>query len=350
MIEKVVLWGAGNVGKMAYEDFSKGEGEVYEVKACGDNDQYKQGLIYNGVPIVSFEELVRGYSACKVIISMEDYYEEAKKMSERGIQVLGYYDVMQKKVLPWEKITWESLDRKKRVRLYAGDIYECFDQYPDDYVICLSLTNANYRTLKHDITEPYPLPSDSIESYQIEDVLEHIEKEEAVKVLDEIYRILKKDGYLRLSLPDYHLPVLLHSSFINSNGEPVFDLNGGGRYVRGKVCEGGHVWFPTYEMVNEILEKSAFQKYEFYRYCDSNGKKFAKEIDYDKGYIYRTKENAIYEEDHSIVVDCYKVKWLKWIMRGIWTRFTLGVWRALLIKMECCGYQMHSSTDCFVWT
>lgn len=300
-MEKIILWGCGNVGRKAYEKLF----DSYEIVAYADNDSYKQNLIYKGIPIVGFEELKNSYLNCKVIITMEDYYDEAKWLSENDISVIGYYDIVQEKILPWKRINWEDI-KDKKICLYAGDIYENFEYYPDDRVICLSLSKSNYRTIKHDITLPYPLEDESIDSYQIEDVIEHIAEDKVLQVINEIYRILKKGGYLRLSLPDYNSQMLINRSFMDKSGKLIFDPYGGGNYIRGKVCNGGDLWFPTYELVSEILKQSNFQDYKFYRYHDKDRTFYSERIDYKMGYISRTKEHSFYRKDVSIVVDCFK--------------------------------------------
>lgn len=301
-MKEIVLWGCGNIGGSAYESLKKS----YKIRAYGDNDKYKQGLIYKGVPVIGFDELIQNYKDCYIILTMTNYYEEAKKLYDSQMKVLGYWDPITNKILPWKRIGWEDLKRMKKVQLYAGDIYENFDKYSDDYVICLSLTNKNYRCIQHNIEFPYPLEDNSVDSYQIEDVIEHIEKEKVVRILNEIYRILKVGGYLRLSLPDYHSPLVLHNSFVDRDGNVIYDPTGGGKFELGKVSDGGHMWFPTYELVQEILEKTKFKSLIYYRYYDCYGKKYEKDIDYKKGYISRTKENNTIKEDKSIIVDCYK--------------------------------------------
>lgn len=301
-MEKIILWGSGNIGNKAYEKLK----DNYEIVAFGDNDIYKQGLTYKGIPVIGLNEVVKKYKNSKIVVSLADYYSEAKKMSDMSLLVKGYYDNVQEKILPWQKIKWEDLKAKENVRLYAGDIYNNFEYYPDNLVICLSLINSNYRCIQHDITKPYPIESDVIDSYQIEDVIEHIDINNVVSVLNEIYRVLKKGGYLRLSLPDYHSPFVLYNSFINKEGNVFFDPRGGGKYVEGKVSEGGHVWFPTYEIMQDLLKQSYFSKFNFFRYHNFLGELYTKEIDYAKGYISRTKEHSEYKKDISIVVDCYK--------------------------------------------
>lgn len=302
-MEKIILWGCGEVGDKALEKLR----DICEIIAYVDNDIYKQNLTYKGVPIIGFDKLMEEHKEYKVVISMIDFYDKAKWLDSQGVFVIGYFDVIQEKVLPWHRITWDDIKKKEKVRLYAGDIGTEFGYYPDDYVICLSLTNNNYRSLKHDITYPYPIEDCSIDSYQIEDVIEHIEKDKVVQILNEIYRVLRVGGYLRLSLPDYNSPILLNRSFLTKTGKVVFDPGGGGKYIDGKVCEGGHVWFPTYYLVKELLSQSEFKEYKFYRYHNQKGSVYCEDIDYEMGYISRTKEHSLNKEDVSIVVDCYKI-------------------------------------------
>lgn len=302
-MENVVLWGCGCIGEKAYEELK----DDYNVIAYGDSDIYKHNLIFKGIPIISLNELLENYMDCEVIISIVNYFEIAQTLLQNNVRVIGYYDDIQKKVLPCKKINWKDIKQKNKIHLYAGDIYEDFDHYPDDYVICLSLEKSNYRTIHHDITIPYPIEDNTIDCYQMEDVLEHIEKSKAIGILNEIYRILKKGGYLRLSLPDYHSPLKLYNSFLDKDKNVVYDPNGGGKYVQGKVCGGGHLWFPTYESVRVLLEQSDFSDFKFYRYYDNYGNKYFREIDFKKGYIRRTAENSSDKSDNSIVVDCFKL-------------------------------------------
>ena len=53
-----------------------------------------------------------------------------------------------------------------------------------------------------DLNENLPFESDSFDSVLLSDVLEHIRKPE--KLINEIYRILKKDGFLIMNVPYYY--------------------------------------------------------------------------------------------------------------------------------------------------
>lgn len=208
-----------------------------------------------------------------------------------------------------KKLEFSDLKEQGIIRLYAGDIPENNENY--DGYIGLSITKNDYRHIKFDITNKYPLVDNMVDFYQAEDVLEHIEINKIVDVLNEIYRILKKDGGMfRISVPDYRCDILSDRSIKDDKGEIIFDSFGGGSFENGKVINGGHLWFPKYEIVKELLEKSNFEKYEFLHYYKENGQYVTKRIDYSKGYVQRTPDNDERVKEPyrpmSIVVDCYK--------------------------------------------
>lgn len=93
----------------------------------------------------------------------------------------------------------------------------------------------------------------------------------------------------------------------------MFDPGGGGRFNKktNKVEKGGHVWFPTYEIVRKLLDKTHFEESKInflHYYCDS--KSITNDIDYSMGFIARTPDYDIRSQTPyramSIVVDCYK--------------------------------------------
>ena len=61
-MEKIVLWGCGFIGRTAYEELKKS----FDIVAFGDNDVFKQNLIYKKIPIISFVELKSTYKDCKL--------------------------------------------------------------------------------------------------------------------------------------------------------------------------------------------------------------------------------------------------------------------------------------------
>ena len=196
----------------------------------------------------------------------------------------------------FKKLTFEDLKDWDRIFLYAGDILHK-KEYDIEGIAGLSIRRADYRTIRHDICRKYPLPDNSVDAYQAEDVFEHIDYDKLPGVINEIYRVLKPGAYFRLSVPDYGCDILRDRSTKDASGEIVFDRDGGGSYENGQV-------------VNDLIQKTDFKRYEFYHYYDENGNSVTKKIDYAKGYIQRTPDHDKRVQNPyramSLVVDLYK--------------------------------------------
>lgn len=209
----------------------------------------------------------------------------------------------------FKKLTFDDIRDWDKIFLYAGDILRK-KEYDIDGIVGLSIRKADYRTIQHDICERYPLPDNRVDAYQAEDVFEHIAYDKLVGVINEIYRVLKPGAYFRLSVPDYGCDILRDRSTKDADGNIIFDREGGGVYEDGQVREGGHVWFPTYEKVLDLIQASDFKRYEFYHYYDEKGESVTKEIDYSKGYVQRTPDHDKRVQNPyramSLVVDLYK--------------------------------------------
>lgn len=204
-------------------------------------------------------------------------------------------------------INFSDLKVKNEIHLYAGDISP-IEKYPG--YIGLSLTTSDDHHIKHDITQPYPIEDMAIDRYQSEDVFEHIEYVQLPSVINEIHRVLKINGLFRLSLPDYRCDILYERTQKNEKGDLLFDPGGGGYFVDNKVVEGGHVWFPTYRMVKNLLKSTKFTNITFLHYYDEDGRGITNKIDYTKGFVKRTPDNdnrvKYPYRPMSIVVDCVK--------------------------------------------
>jgi SAM-dependent methyltransferase len=184
-------------------------------------------------------------------------------------------------------LDWETVRNAQPIRLYAGDLPAGKGEY--DGWTGLSLTKADARHLRHDVTEPFPLPDGAVDAFQAEDVFEHIEYLRLVSVLNEIYRVLKPGGYFRLSVPDYRCDVLLERSEKDADGDIAFDPGGGGSREKP-----GHVWFPRLESVRDLLERSEFGtngSIEFLHYYREDGSPVCSPVDYSKGFIQRTPDH-----------------------------------------------------------
>jgi len=191
------------------------------------------------------------------------------------------------------------------VYLYAGDVPDR-PVYRDKKIIGLSFIKDDQWHIHHDITKPFPIPDGSVDVFQAEDVFEHIVFEKLFAVVQEIFRVLKVGGLFRLSVPDYRCDVLYNRALRDSAGNILYDplipngLKNSLRKIRFKIfggtrkVNGGHVWFPKFETVRELLKNNRFSSVEFLH----------------KGFIQRTPD---YDESVSspyrpisLVVDCVK--------------------------------------------
>ena len=84
----------------------------------------------------------------------------------------------------------------------------------------------------------------------------------------------------------------------DKNGNIVFDPTGGGSYGMNGVVNGGHVWFPNYDNVRELLENTMFQNVDFLCYHTKDEKLVMKDIDFSLGHIKRIP-TEIAEKDKS---------------------------------------------------
>ena len=213
------------------------------------------------------------------------------------------------KGLTERKASWKDVLSSSERYLYAGDITrpELFKDYYG-----LSINKNNRTHILHDLNKKFPLPNNCIDRFISEDVFEHIELNQIPIILDEIHRVLKPNGLLRIGLPDYRFDIYKERSFYDSKGNIVFDPDGGGRFANWKVLGGGHVWFPTFETVQKLLTNSKFEteKIQFLHYYSPEGESVTRSIDYSVGHISRTPDNDARANNPyramSIVVDVRK--------------------------------------------
>lgn len=178
--------------------------------------------------------------------------------------------------------------------------------------VCPEFENDNH--IQHDLCNEISLLDGTVDIFQSEEVFVNIYKDKLPSILNDIYRILKPGGLLRMSMPDYNCDILNDRALKDDNNEIFFDPGGGGYYdyLNNKVENGGHVWFPTYESTYDILLKSDFdmEKVKFLHYYDNSNNPIIKDIDYNLGYISRTPDNDKRVKNPrrpmSIVIDCCK--------------------------------------------
>jgi SAM-dependent methyltransferase len=207
--------------------------------------------------------------------------------------------------------TWEDFLAADTKRLYAGKLRRALPQFATHLGVTPFF--ASTRNINHDVTEPFPIPAGCVEVFQSEDVFEHIELAKMVPLFNEIHRVLVPGGLFRLSVPDYHFDLHIERSQRGPGGEIVFDPIGGGKFVDGRVVAGGHVWFPTIEIVRDLFNRSLFGAHgeiKYLQYTNADGTFKLDPIDYRLGYIQRTPDHDARVADRprpiSIVVDAVK--------------------------------------------
>lgn len=262
---------------------------------------------------------------------------------------------------------------KGKIIIYAGKMNnikysKIKNKYPNSKIIGLcydfnELKSFEYNIKNHikfDITNKHPFNNNSIDMYISEHVFEHISFEKLNNILTDIYRILKKNGILLISLPEYrniqhlnrtfkfnkdllntkesknakwpinssfkfNLDIINNTTKINNkkftNGEKITidDIkNSNGIYtVNNKIIidllggmpnNGGHIWFPIIENVKELINNSLFNKenVKYLHYIDYDNTNIIKNINYD--FLSRLPENDIRYNGQplSLIVECIK--------------------------------------------
>ncbi len=303
-MKNIIIFGYGFEGVQTWLKLEE-QGE-YHLLGFADNSLVKQGRIAFGKPIRSLDdlEILNQQISFSVVIASQKWMTIKEQLEERKIEIYGI--IINSKLQKCDEAAcFDKLDDSKPVFLYAGDITDEI-HLANDNLYGLSITKMDAKHIYHDITRKYPLPDESIYAYQAEDVLEHIEIGKVLPALNEIYRILKKGSVLRICLPDYNSPYLSRISLKDDTGKILYDPTGGGELGLFGVGNGGHVWFPTYPLVRDLLEKSNFKEVDFICYHTVKGELVKKKFDYTNGYVNRVSDMEDDREIYSIIVDCRK--------------------------------------------
>jgi len=154
--------------------------------------------------------------------------------------------------------------------VYFGNLFPHEPQYRSGRFVGLALQPQFDRDIPHDAKAKLPFADGSIVGFQSQDVFEHIPYDAIVPILDDIFRCLKTGGPFRLSVPDYHSPLLRNRSIYDANGQILCDLAMGGRVSSEKSgaikvsWAGGdgyaHVWFPTYAKLVRLILASDLRR------------------------------------------------------------------------------------------
>jgi SAM-dependent methyltransferase len=232
-------------------------------------------------------------------------------MKEQISRYLDIADYVLCRYGPLSFPSWKDYLASNTKKLYAGKLRRALPQFATHFGV--TPFYASTRNIKQDVAKPFPIPNGSVDVFQSEDVFEHIELTKMVPIFNEIHRVLAPGGLFRLSLPDYHFDQYIQRCQRGAHGEIVFDPGGGGEFVDGRVTGGGHVWFPTIQIVRDLFSASLFGSHgvvQFLQYNNGDGTFKLDSIDYGLGYIQRTPDHdsrvAERPRPISIVVDARK--------------------------------------------
>jgi len=298
--KNIIIWGYCENGVKLLSEIKKKS--PYNYIGYGDNSYYKKGNFVNGKKIYGIEELVELKKSCEfsVIIANRNWRLIKETCEKNEIPVEAIYSENEIHKFPFP--TFETLNYKAGVRLYAGNIYD-EERKKEKNLYGLSLYTEDSRHIICDIRKGYPIKDNMILSYEAEDVFEYIKKEDQVYAIDEIWRVLKPGGYARFCLPDCNSPWVKNRTMRNEAGKFLYDPLGGGEY-NGGITQDGVVYFATFEDFNETLTKTKFKRIEWICHYTSDGVLHRKEIDMSLGHVRRL--NCDDKDVYSMVVDCWK--------------------------------------------
>ena len=129
--------------------------------------------------------------------------------------------------------------------LYFGGLGRNERQYLIPNFIGLALNPTHDREMKQNALDVLPFSDESISKIQSQDVFEHLPFDKLPFVFDEIYRVLRRGGVFRLSVPDYRSPLLKRRSIYNEKGMVIGDLMMGSTAVYDDATAAMKVNFTT---------------------------------------------------------------------------------------------------------
>ena len=123
-----------------------------------------------------------------------------------------------------------------------------------------------------------------------EHLIEHLTKEELVNFLAECYRVLNRNGMIRLSTPDFELLIKIYldtnlavdlDTAMKRHKEKFYSGKSGSDlkkadYLNNKIrMWGGHKYIYDYELLKYLLEKANFGEIEKWQARESNCQELA---------------------------------------------------------------------------
>ncbi len=170
-------------------------------------------------------------------------------------------------------MNWEDVAKLEPIKLNLGGFGDCHPKPPYEGFVAVDMDAREEWSVRHDLSQPFPLPDGSVSQILSEHCFEHLEIETVKSLLAECHRMLKPGGWLRFAVPDYGSP---RNQKYRQRGHDPKHLD--------------HVNFPVIEDLRSYVEESPFRTGRFYDYWE-NGEFVPGEVDDSKGFIKRTRKH-----------------------------------------------------------
>ena len=126
-----------------------------------------------------------------------------------------------------------------------------------------------------DVSRRIPFPSGSVDKLYSSHFLEHLDREQGVRVMGEAFRVLKKRGIFRLVVPDLVFHVQRYLSKITepekAGREPHDELlkNIAGAYIDPKRFGASHRYMYDWPTLRLLLQQAGFERVMLQHYQQS---------------------------------------------------------------------------------
>ena len=169
-----------------------------------------------------------------------------------------------------------------------------------DNYINIDILNKN-ADIKLDFTDLSIFNNNKVEEIYICHALEHFKRNEIVKIIIEWNRVLKKDGILRIAVPDFEKIVKIYIK-----NEDMSELIG---FLSGGQRDEYDFYYVNFDMhiLKEILELCGFTNIEKYDAFDFLGEKddyskcYLPHMDFDNGELMSL--NIVCKKEKDITID-----------------------------------------------
>jgi predicted SAM-dependent methyltransferase len=108
-----------------------------------------------------------------------------------------------------------------------------------------------------DVRAGLPFPSDCMDFIYSCHMIEHLYPDEALKLIADIYRVLKRKGCAMVSMPDFHHAIRIYNGEQESQFPRLFK-SPSAQAINYLFCDGQHRYAYSFELIREMAEEVGF--------------------------------------------------------------------------------------------